>query len=83
MNGSKRGVGVDNVNGGDGENKVDPGNVHSGVGDSNDDIGIDSVSGVNTNGVDDANYGDSDSKFDSGNDRDGDDCDKILFSRFS
>ena len=83
MNGSKRDVGVDNVNAGDGEKKVDLGNVCSCVGDKNDDIGVDRVGWVNTNDGDDADCGDGDSKFDCGDDGDGGDGDEILFSRSS
>ena len=48
MDGSNKNVGLDNVNGGDGENKVDLDDVYSGGGDSNDDGGVDDVGGVDT-----------------------------------
>ena len=63
------------VNAGDGENKVDLGDVYNGGGNSNDDVGVDDVGRVNTNGGDDADFGNSDSKFDCGADRGGGDVD--------
>ena len=44
-------------------------------GDSNDDVAVDDVGGVNTNGSDDAYFHDGDSKFDCGDDKDGGDGD--------
>ena len=49
MDVSNKDVGLDNVNAGDGEKKVDPGEVYNGGGDSNDDVGVDDVGKVNTN----------------------------------
>ena len=69
MDGSNKNVGLDNINAGDGENKVDLGDVYNGGGDSNDDVGVDNVFGVNTNGADDADFGNSDSKSDCDDDR--------------
>ena len=72
---SKKDVGLDNVNAGDGENKVDIGNVCNGGCNSNDDVGVDDVGRVTTNGGHDADFGNSDSKFDCGADRGGGDGD--------
>ena len=69
VGGSIKDVGFDNINAGDGENKVDLGDVYNGGGDSNDDVGVGNVGGVNTNGGDDADFGNGDSKFDCGDDR--------------
>ena len=60
MVGSNKNVYRDNVNVGDGKNKVDLGDVHSGGDDSN---------------VDDASCGNDDSKFHGGDDIDRSDCD--------
>ena len=49
--------------------------MHRGGGDSDGDVGIDDVGGVNTDGGDDANFVDSGSKFDCGDDIDGDNGD--------
>ena len=38
--------------------------MYNGGGDSNDDVGVDNVCGVNTNGGDDADFGNGDSKSD-------------------
>ena len=73
MDGSKKDVML--VNAGDGENKVDLGDVYNGGGNSNDDVGVGDVGRVNTNGGDDADFGNSDSKFDCGADRGGGDGD--------
>ena len=54
VRGSNKDVCLDNVNAGDGENKVDLGDVYNGGGDSYDDVGVDDVGWVNTNGDDDA-----------------------------
>ena len=70
VDGSIKDVGSDNVNAGDGENKVDLGDLYNGGGNSNDDAGAGNVDGVKTNGGDDADFGDGDSKFDCGDDRD-------------
>ena len=43
--------------------------MYSEGGDSNDDVGVGNVGGVNTNGCDDADFNNGDSKFDCGNDR--------------
>ena len=78
VDGSNKDVGFDNVNAGDGENKVDRGDVDNDGGNNNDDAGVDDVDRVNPNGGDDADFGNGDSKFDCGNDRgsgDGDDKD--------
>ena len=48
MDGSNKDVGLDNVNTGDGENKVDLGHVYNGGGYSNDDVRFDDVGVVNT-----------------------------------
>ena len=61
--GSYTDVGLDNVNAGDGENKVDLGDLYNGGGDSNDDVEVNNVGGVTTYGGDDADFGNSDSKF--------------------
>ena len=53
MDGNNKDVGVDNGNAGDGKNKVDLGDVYNGGGGSNDDVGVDDVGRVNTNGGDD------------------------------
>ena len=66
VRGSNKDVCLDSVNAGDGENKVDLGDVYNGGGDSDDDLGVDDVSRVNTNNGDDANFGNGDSKFDCG-----------------
>ena len=63
VDGSNKDVGLDNVNGGDGKNKVDLGDVYNGGGDSNNDDGVDDVGRVNTNGGDAADLGNGDSKF--------------------
>ena len=63
VDGSNKDVGLDNVNAGDGENKVDLGDVYNGGGNSNDDVEVDDVVRVNTNGVDDADFVNGDSKF--------------------
>ena len=68
MNGSNEDVGLDNFNVGDGENKADLGDVHSGGCDSNDDVGVDDIVWVNTNGGTDDNFGNGDSKFECGDD---------------
>ena len=63
---SNKDVGLDNVNDGVGENKVDLGDVYNGGGDSNDDVEVGNVGGVSTNGVnvdDDPDFGNGDSKF--------------------
>ena len=81
VDGSNKDVGLDNVNAGDGENKVDLGDMYNGGGDSNDDVGVDDVGRVNTNGGDDADFGNDDSKFDCGANRgggDGDDKDDLV-----
>ena len=46
MDGSNKDVGFDNVNAGDGENKVDLGDVYNGGGDIDDDVGVDDVGRV-------------------------------------
>ena len=69
VDGGNKDVGLDNVNAVDGENKVDLGDVYDGGGESNDDVGVDDVGGVNINGGDDADFGNSDSKFHCGEDR--------------
>ena len=61
---SNKNVGLDNVNAGHGENKVDLVDVYNGGGDSNDDAGVEDVGGVNINGGDDADFGNGDSRFD-------------------
>ena len=62
MDGSNKDVGLDDINAGDGKNKVDLGEVYNGGGDSNDDVGVDDVGKVNTNGGGDAaDFGDGDS----------------------
>ena len=77
MDGSNKGVGLDNVNAGDGENKVRLDDVYRDGGDSNDAVGVDDVGGVSTNGGGNAGFGDSDSKLGCGDDRnDGDGDDK-------
>ena len=68
VDGSIKDVGFDNVNAGDGENRVDLGDVYEGAGDSNDDVGVGNVGEVNTNGGDDTDFSDGDSKFDCGDD---------------
>ena len=68
VDGSNKDVGLGNVNAGDGKSKVDLGDVYNGGGDSNN-VRVDVVDGVNTNGGDDADFGNSDRKFDCGNDR--------------
>ena len=73
MDGSKKDVGLDNVNACN--NKVNLGDVYSGDGDSNNDVGIDDVGGVSTNGGDNADFSNGDSKFECGDDRDGGDGD--------
>ena len=50
MDDSNKNVGLDNVNAGDGENKVHLGYVHNGDSFSNDDAEVDDVGGNNTNG---------------------------------
>ena len=55
MDGSKKDVGLDNVNACN--NKVNLGDVYSGGGDSNNDVG-----GVSTNGGDNADFSNGDSK---------------------
>ena len=69
MDGSNKDVGFDNINGGDGENNFDLGDVFSGSGDSKDD-GDDDIDGVDTNGGDDTNCGHGGVKFDFGDDID-------------
>ena len=69
VDGSNKNLGLDNVNVVDDENKVDLADVHSEGSDSNDDVGVEDVGGVNTNGGDDADFGIGDSKFDCGDDR--------------
>ena len=69
VDGSNKNLGLDNVNVGDDENKVDLADVHNEGSDSNDDVGVEDVGGVNTNGGDDADFGIGDSKFDCGDDR--------------
>ena len=79
VDGSNRDVGLDDANAGDGENKVDL-NVYNGGGDSNDDVGVDDVGRVNTNGGDSADFGNGDGKFDwvaNRDDGDGDDKDDV------
>ena len=62
VDGSNKDVGLDDINAGDGKNKVDLGEVYNGGGDSNDDVGVDDVGKVNTNGGGDAaDFGDGDS----------------------
>ena len=46
VDGSNKDVGFDNVNAGDGENKVDLGDVYNGGGDIDDDVGVDDVGRV-------------------------------------
>lgn len=75
MVGSNKNVYRDNVNVGDGKNKVDLGDVHSGGDDSNVDGGVDDVGWVITNDSDDASCGNDDSKFHGGDDTDRSDCD--------
>ena len=75
VDGSNKDVVLDNVNAGDGENKVDLGDMYNGGGDSNDNVGVDDVGRVNTNGGDDADFGNNDSKFDCGANRRGGDGD--------
>ena len=67
--GNNKNVGLDNVNTGDGKNKVDFGDVNNGVCNSNYDVWVDDVGGVITNGGDDADFVNGDSKFDCGDDR--------------
>ena len=43
VDGSNKDVGLDNVNAGDGKNKIDLGDMYNGGGDSNDDVGVDDV----------------------------------------
>ena len=69
VDGSIKNAGFNNVNAGDGENKVYLGDVYNGGGDSNDDVGVGNVGGVNTNGGDDADFGNGARKFDCGDDR--------------
>ena len=68
VDGNNKDAGLDNVNAGDGENKVDLGNVYNG-GDSVD------VGRVNTNCGDDADFGNGDRKFNCDADRGGGDGD--------
>ena len=75
VDGSNKDVGLDNVNAGDGENKVDFDDVYNGGGDCNGDVGVDDVGRVNTNGGDTAGFGNGESKFDCGADRDSGDGD--------
>ena len=80
VDGSIKDVGFDNVNAGDGENKAILSDVYNGGGDSNDDVRVGNVGGVNTNGGYDVDFGNGDSKLDCGDDRgsgdggDKDDC---------
>ena len=46
MDGSNKDVGFDNFNAGDGESKVDLGDVYNGGGDINDDVRVDDVGRV-------------------------------------
>ena len=64
VDGSNKDSCLDNVNAGDGENKADFGDVYNDGGDSNDDVGVDDVGRVITNGGDDADFGFGDSNFD-------------------
>ena len=75
VDGSNNDVCLDNVNAGDGENKVDLGDSNNGCDDSNDDFGVDNVGRVNTNVGDDAGFGNGDSKFDCGDEKSGGDGD--------
>ena len=62
VDGSNKDLGLDDVNAGDGKNKVDLGEVYNGGGDSNDYVGVDDVGKVNTNGGGHAaDFGDGDS----------------------
>ena len=56
MYGSKKDVGLDNINAGVNDNKVDLGDVYSGGSDSNDGGWVDDVGGIDTNGGDNANW---------------------------
>ena len=75
VDGSNKGVGLENVNADDGENKVDLGDVYNGGCDSDDDFGVDDVGRVNTNDGVDADLGNGGSKFDCGVDGGGGDGD--------
>ena len=68
-------VGIDNINAGYGENKVDLGDMYNGGGDSSDDTGVDDVGRANTIGGDDADFGNGDTKFHFVDDRGGGDGD--------
>ena len=73
VDGSNKDVGLDNVNAGDGKNKVDFGDIYNGGGNSKDDVGVENFGRVNTNGSDDADFGNCDNKFDGGASRGGGD----------
>ena len=71
---------LDNVNAGDGKDKIDLGDVCSGGVDSNDDGAVDDVGGFGANGGEDADYGNGARKFDCSDDiegGDGDDNDDV------
>ena len=65
--------GLDNINAGYGESKIDLGDMYNGGGNSSDDTGVGDVGRANTIGGDDADFGNGDTKFHFVDDRGGSD----------